>query len=100
MARLRSVLDQLKPSMFKTPELNQKVSDMTDGIHKLIQASSTVTNSNGSPNFVRVVDGAAHGLGEAHAVLLNMMYDSSRHRTPLPVLSYMALATLHNIGCC
>lgn len=99
VARLKSVLDQLKPSaMMKTPELNQKVQDMTEGIHKLIQASATVTNSNGGPNFVNSMC-FTQSMGCAiNYPLLNMTYDSARHRTPLPVLSYMALATLHNIG--
>lgn len=97
--RLKAILAQLKPSaMLKTPELNQKVQDMTEGIHNLIQATAKVTNTNGGQNFVNSMC-FTQSMGCAiNYPLLNMTYDSPRHRTPLPVLSYMALATLHNVG--
>lgn len=97
--KLRSVLAQLQPSaMLKTPELNQKVQEMSLGIHNLIQASAKVTNTNGGQNFVNSTCFTQSMDCAINYPLLNMTYDSPRHRTPLPVLSYMALATLHNVG--
>lgn len=96
---LRSVFGQLKPSaMLKSKELNQKVGEMTTGIHNMIESLCQVSNANGGPNFANSMC-FTQSMGCAiNYPLLNMTYDSTRHRTPLPVLSYMALATLHNIG--
>ena len=97
--KLKSVCAQLKPSfMLKSAELNQKVGDMTLGIHSLIEKISNVSNLNGGPNFVNSMC-FTQSMGCAiNYPLLNMTYDSTRHRTKLPMLSYMALATLHYTG--
>jgi hypothetical protein len=97
--RLKSVCAQLKPSfMLKSTVLNQKVGEMTLGLHKMIEKISSVSNLNGGPNFVNSMC-FTQSMGCAiNYPLLNMTYDSTRHRTPLPMLSYMALATLHYTG--
>jgi hypothetical protein len=97
--KLKSVCAQLKPSfMLKSTELNQKVGEMTQGLHNMIEKISSVSNLNGGPNFVNSMC-FTQSMGCAiNYPLLNMTYDSERHRTPLPMLSYMALATLHYIG--
>jgi hypothetical protein len=99
LAKFKSICAQLQPSaMLKTLELNQKVMEMTEGLHNLIQATAQVSNNNGGQNFVNSMC-FTQSMGCAiNYPLLNMTYDSTRHRTPLPVLSYMALATLHNVG--
>ena len=96
---LKSICARLKPSsMLKSPFLNQKVGEMTLGLHTMIEKMSSVSNLNGGPNF-------AHSMCYTQSMgcainypLLNTTYDSTRHRTPLPMLGYMALATLHAIG--
>ena len=81
--KLRSILTQLKPSaMLKTPELNKKVQDMSEGIHNLIQASAKVTNTNGGQNFVNSTCFTQSMDCAINYPLLNVTYDSPRHRTP------------------
>lgn len=99
ITKLRSVCAQLKPSfMLKSNELNQTVGEMAQGLHNMIEKISSVSNLNGGPNFVNSIC-FTQSMGCAiNYPLLNMTYDSTRHRTPLPMLSYMALATLHYTG--
>jgi hypothetical protein len=94
---LRSM--NLTPSyMLQSPFLNKKVEEMTTGLHTLIEKISSVSNMNGGTNFAHSVC-YTQSMGCAiNYPLLNMTYDSPRHRTPLSMLSYMALATVHNVG--
>lgn len=96
---LKSVFCQLKPSfMLQSPTLNQKVDEMTQGLHTMIERISSVSNLNGGPNFAHSMC-FTQSMGCAiNYPLLNTTYDSTRHRAPLSMLSYMALATLHQTG--
>lgn len=97
--RLKSVCNQLRPSfMLMSDELNQKVGEMTMGLHDMIEKISSVSNLNGGPNFVNSMCFTQSAGCAINYPLLNMTYDSTRHRTSLPMLSYMALATLHYTG--
>ena len=99
LLQLRSAIGQLRPSaMLKSAELNQKVGEMTNGIHNMIESLCKVSNANGGPNFANSMCFTQSMGCTINYPLLNMTYDSARHRTPLPVLSYMALATLHSVG--
>jgi hypothetical protein len=97
--RLKSVCGQLRPSaMLQSPFLNKKVEEMTQGLHTMIEKISSVSNLNGGPNFAHSTC-FTQSMGCAiNYPLLNTTYDSTRHRTPLSMLSYMALATLHQAG--
>lgn len=99
ISRLKTIVPQLKPSaMLQSPFLNKKVDEMTQGLHAMIEKISSVSNLNGGPNFAHSTC-FTQSMGCAiNYPLLNTTYDSTRHRTPLPVLSYMALATLHQCG--
>ena len=97
--KLKAASAQLKPSaMLQSPFLNKKVGEMTVGLHDMIEKISSVSNLNGGPNFAHSMC-FTQSMGCAiNYPLLNTTYDSTRHRTALPMLSYMALATLHQAG--
>lgn len=90
---------QLKISELHNNEsINRIVADMTVGVHNWIEKSSNVMNMNGGPNFVNST-AYVEGMGCAiNYPLLNITYSSDRHKAPLSMLSYMALATLHYVN--
>lgn len=97
--RLRKLCAQLKPSaMRRTDQLNAQVSAMAAGIHDMIEKVSCVDTKNGGPSFVQSICYTQSAGCAINYPLLNMTYDSERHRTPVPMLGYMALATLHYTG--
>jgi hypothetical protein len=99
VAKLRALCQRLKPSALRqTDQLNAKVNAMAVGIHDMIEKVSSVDTLNGGQNFVNNLCYTQLAGCMINYPLLNMTYDSSRHRTPLPMLSYMALATLHYAG--
>jgi hypothetical protein len=78
--------------------INKTVTDMTNGVHSLIEKASNVSNSNGGPNFINSLC-FTQAMGCAiNYPLLDLTYSSQRHATPLGPLSYMALATVHYTG--
>jgi hypothetical protein len=99
ISQLKALCQKLKPSaLHHTDHLNEQVNAMANGVHNLIEHVSCVDTKNGGPNFVQSIcytqaDGCA-----INYPLLNMTYDSPRHRTPSCMLGYMALATLHYTG--
>ena len=96
---LRALCGELKPSALRlTDHLNGQVKAMCDGIHDMIEKVSCVDTRNGGPSFVQSICFTQAAGCAINYPLLNMTYDSPRHRTPLHMLSYMALATLHYTG--
>ena len=97
--QLKALCQKLRPSaLHDTEHLNEQVNHMANGVGNLIQHVSRLDAKNGGPNFVQNIcytqaDGCA-----INYPLLNMTYDSPRHRTPSCMLGYMALATLHYTG--
>jgi len=97
--QLRALCAELKPSALRlTDHLNSQVKAMSDGIHDMIEKVSCVDTRNGGPSFVQSICFTQAAGCAINYPLLNMTYDSPRHRTPLHMLSYMALATLHYTG--
>lgn len=99
VAQLRKLLAQLKPSaMRRTDQLNAQVNAMATGIHDMIEKVSCVDMKNGGPSFIQNICFTQSAGCAINYPLLNMTYDCPRHRTPVPMLAYMALATLHYTG--
>ena len=97
--RLRAFCQTLKPSALRqTDHLNAQVNAMSNGVHDLIEQISCVDTKNGGPNFINSLCYTQSAGCTINYPLLNMTYDSPRHRTPPAMLSYMALATLHYTG--
>ena len=97
--QLRAFCQTLKPSALRqTDHLNAQVNAMSNGVHDLIEKMSCVDTKNGGPNFVNSLCYTQSAGCVINYPLLNMTYDSPRHRTPPAMLAYMALATLHYTG--
>ena len=81
--------------MWQNEHLNATVRDMTLGLHTLIEEKAVVTAANGGPGFVNSECwGQCQGC-RLNYPLLGIIYSSQNHVTPLPLLSYMAAATIH-----
>ena len=98
-AALQALLPKLRRSELRNNQkINQAVFDMATGVHHLIESISSVSNSNGGPNFINNLC-FTQSMGCAiNYPLLDMTYTSDRHLMPLSLLSYMSLATLHYTG--
>lgn len=96
---LRALCNGLSPSVLHlNKEINECVSSMTLGLHNWIESSANVVTLNGGNNFLNSMC-YCEGMDQAiNYPLLNMTYNSERHRPPLSMLAYMAIATLHNVG--
>jgi len=89
----------LQPSVLHENEsINQKVIEMSFGLHNWIQSCSCVTNTNGGPNFVNSMCFTQCNGCAINYPLLNMVYSSEKHRAPLSLLAYQALATLNYVN--
>ncbi len=99
LAAMKKFCGSLKPSVLHSNnEINKKVLQMTFGLHDWIEKSSCVSNMNGGPNFVNSMC-FTESMGCAiNYPLLDMTYDSSRHRAPLAMLSYLAFSALQYGG--
>ena len=97
--QLRMLCQSLKPSALRqTDQLNAQVNAMASGLHNMIEKVCCIDTVNGGQNFVQSLCYTQAAGCTINYPLLSMTYDSPRHRTPLPMLSYMALATLHYTG--
>lgn len=91
--------ENLRPSVLHDNEsINQKVIEMSFGLHNWIQSCSSVTNTNGGPNFVNSMCFTQCNGCAINYPLLNLVYSSEKHRAPLSLLAYQALATLNYVN--
>lgn len=96
---LNALCAKLRPSVTRENDgINQRVAEMTSGVHGLIEKASNVSNTNGGPSFVNSLCYTQAMNCAINYPLLDLTYSSQRHVTPLGALSYMALATLHYTG--
>jgi len=99
MEKFRKLCTRLSPSVLHYNDLiNQKVIEMSFGLHNWIEKASCVSNMNGGPNFVNSMC-FLESMGCAiNYPLLDMTYSSERHRAPLSMLAYNSLATLRYVN--
>jgi len=99
MNSFRTFSARLQPSiMHENDSINQKVIEMSFGLHNWIEKSSCVSNMNGGPNFVNSMC-FIESMGCAiNYPLLDMTYSSERHQAPISMLAYNALATLRYVN--
>jgi hypothetical protein len=99
LSALAGLLPGLRASVLHdNAEINSKVTALSYGLHDFLEQVSNVSNANGGSNFVNSL-AFTESMGCAiNYPLLDRTYSSERHRAPLAMLAYMALATVHYVG--
>lgn len=96
---LCAILPHLRRSVLHdNSKINAKVMALTFGVHEFIEKAANVSPLNGGVNFVNSTCFTQCMGCAINYPLLDLTYSSERHRAPLSMLAYMAIATVHGSG--